>query len=98
MQVVVIPVRDNHTEATEKIVSALKNANIRVEHNTDTDSLGKRIHAAKKMNTPYIIIIGDKEVESGNITVEGRAEKLENISLESFIEKISSEVKNRTLN
>ncbi len=98
VQVVVIPVRENHTDTTEKIVSTLKNANIRVEHNIDTDSLGKRIHAAKKMNTPYIIIIGDKEVESGNITVEGRTEKLENISLESFVEKISSEVKNRTLN
>ncbi len=98
VQVVVIPVRENHTDTTEKIVSTLKNANIRVEHNIDTDSLGKRIHAAKKMNTPYILIIGDKEVESGNITVEGRTEKLENISLESFVEKISSEVKNRTLN
>ena len=48
--------------------------------------------------TPYLIVIGDKEKDSETLTVEGRNnEKLENISIEKFLEKIKKEIINKTL-
>ena len=95
VQVAVIPVRENHTEETNKIVSELKKANIRVEHLDYNDSLGKRIHAAKKINTPYVIVVGDKEVESGMLTIEKRNGEKIQMTLSDFIENIKEEIKNR---
>jgi threonyl-tRNA synthetase len=76
----------------------LKEKNIRVELDDRNESLGKRIRASKEMKTPYVIVIGDKEKDSGNLTVETRGEKIENISVEDFVNKVAEEIKNRTLN
>ena len=46
----------------------------------------------------YVIVIGDKEKEAKVITVEGRTEKLENITTEVFIENLQKEIEERTLN
>ncbi len=50
------------------------------------------------MKTPYVIVIGDKEKESGNLTVETRADKIEGISIADFVAKVELEIKDRTLN
>ncbi len=97
LQVAIIPVRDTHSEHAQKIARALEGISTRVEIFGDNDSLGKRIHAAKKLNTPYIIVLGDKEA-SGSLTIETRKEKLEGVTIEAFIERLASEIKNRTLN
>ena len=62
------------------------------------DSLGKRIREAKSQKVPYVIVIGDKEKESGMLTVETRGEKIEGITLEQLIEKLEKEIKEKTLN
>jgi threonyl-tRNA synthetase len=62
------------------------------------DSLGKRIHAAKGQKIPYVIVIGDKEMSSGNLTIEKRDGRKDEQTLVSFIEILSGEVKNRSLN
>lgn len=98
VQVAVLPVGEKFLFYAEEIKNILNEHNIRVELSA-TDSLGKRIRAAKTEKIPYQIVIGEKEENAKTITVEGRNdEKLEGISLESFIERIESEIKNRTLN
>jgi threonyl-tRNA synthetase len=69
-----------------------------VELDDSKESLGKRIRAAKEMKNPYVIVIGDKEKTSGNLTVETRKEKLENISVEDFANRVEKEIKERILN
>ncbi len=97
VQVSVLPVSEEHHGAYAKTVfTKLQEQNIRVELLTE-DSLGKRIRHSKTQKVPYQIVIGDKEKESGNLTIEGRGEKIE-ISIDDFVEKISSEIKNRILN
>jgi threonyl-tRNA synthetase len=96
VQVAIIPVRDNHIDETAKIAATLKKHDIRIEHLDYDDSLGKRIHAAKKMNTPYIIVVGDKEKESGMLTIEKRDGSKIEMTLEDFIAHISKEIKNRS--
>jgi len=50
------------------------------------------------MKVPYVIVIGDKEKDSGKLTVETRGEKIEGISVEDFVAKVKEEIKERTLN
>jgi threonyl-tRNA synthetase len=99
VQVSIVPVKPElHNEFANKVLSVLKEKNIRVELDDRNESLGKRIRASKEMKTPYVIVIGDKEKDSGNLTVETRGEKIENISVEDFVNKVAEEIKNRTLN
>lgn len=96
VQVSIVPVRENHNEKAKEIYEALKNEDIRVELENDNISLGKRINHAKAQKVPYVIVLGDKELESGNLTVESRTDKQE-ITLENFILKLKEEIRNKTL-
>ncbi len=100
VQVAVVPVRENHEGEAKKIVEKLRDAGIRTEtYFSDSDSLGKRIHKAKDMKTPYVIVLGDKEVASGKLTIENRdGTKTEGVTVEEFLEKIQKEIKEKTLN
>ena len=69
---------------------------VRIEHFDYDDSLGKRIHAAKKMNTPYVIVVGDKEKESGQLTIEKRDGTKTQMTLEDFTALLNTEIKNRS--
>lgn len=98
VQVAIVPVRENHNEKTKEIYDILISKNIRVEMKDQDDSLGKRINSAKAQKTPYVIVLGDKEVSSGMLTIEKRDGTKEEISTEDFIKKIEEEIKNKTLN
>ena len=95
VQVAVLPIStDKHVEYTQAVVDQLGAAGIRVEHHNDNESLGKRIRAAKMQKIPYLVVVGDSEVEQKVITVEGRDDlKLEGITVEEFIERVLGEVK-----
>ncbi|MFA7285515.1 MAG: threonine--tRNA ligase [Candidatus Paceibacterota bacterium] len=97
VQVSIVPVRENHNDKAKEIYEALKREDVRVELEDDNNSLGKRINHAKAQKVPYVIVLGDKELESGNLTVESRTDKQE-INLEDFILKLKEEIKNKSLN
>src|SRR3989339_744837 len=98
VQVIVLPISEHQKEYADSVFQALKDADIRVELDDSNESLGKRIRNAKMSKVPYVIVIGDKEKEAKVITVEGRTEKLENITTEVFIENLQKEIEERTLN
>jgi len=99
IQIMIVPVRnEQHGEYANNILNLLLENNIRAEINSSDDSLGKRINSAKAQKIPYVIVIGDKEMESGKLTIETRGEKIENITIESFIEKLQKEISEKTLN
>jgi threonyl-tRNA synthetase len=106
VQVIITPISEKQKEYANEVFQTLKDNNIRVENDDSNESLGKRIRNAKIQKIPYIIVIGDKEKESKTITVEIRnssseinqnENKLENITLEKFLEKLQSEISNKTL-
>jgi len=98
VQVYVLPVREQHEELARTITEKLHTQFIRAEYLDSSDNLGKRIRKAKDAKTPYTIIIGDKDIEAGMITVETRGvETGIQMKAEDFIEKISQEIKNRVL-
>ena len=97
-QVAVIPITDKQGEYANSVYKVLKDSGIRVVEDASNESLGKRIRNAKNDKIPYVIVIGDKEKDGKVITVEGRTEKLEAITVEKFLERIKKEIKERTLN
>jgi threonyl-tRNA synthetase len=98
VQAIITPISEKQKEYADSVYEKLKESGVRVELDDSSESLGKKIRNAKMQKVPYIIVIGDKEKEAGTITIEGRAEKLEGIQIEKFLEKIKKEIKGKTLN
>lgn len=96
VQVVILPVKDVHEDIAREIELKLKESGVRTEYYEYGESLGKRIHAAKKWNTPYTIVIGDKEKESGMLTIEKQDGIKDSKSLDEFISQIIADIKNRS--
>ena len=95
VQVRVLPISEHHSEYAAKIVSQLKENDLRVELVDATESLGKRIRQAKIGKTPYLVVIGEKEIEEKMITVESRDGASAKHSLEAFIALIQAEIRTR---
>lgn len=96
LQVAIVPVREQHQEKAEEIRNTFKNLFIRSEIINNNDSLGKRIHKAKSLNTPFVIVLGDKEVSSGLLTIENRdGTKTEKISISDFTDKVQEIITKR---
>ncbi|MBI5138289.1 MAG: threonine--tRNA ligase [Candidatus Vogelbacteria bacterium] len=96
VQVVILPISEKHLEYSEEVYRKLKTAGVRVELNRDNDTLGKKIRAAKMTKVPYILIIGDKEIEASKVGVESRERgQMGAQGLEEFTKNIEAEIKDR---
>ncbi len=97
-QVAIIPVRKNHEDAARTIADSLKGQSVRTAYMNAEENMGKRVRKAKDMKIPYTLIIGDKDLEAGMVTVETRGkEQGEQMTIEAFTEKILKEIKDRSL-
>ena len=96
VQVRVLPISVVHTKYAQEVLAALRAANIRADIDDANESLGKKIRNAKQEKIPYLIVVGDKEVEAKTISAESRdAGKLDVTSLSDFIARASEEIKTR---
>ena len=96
VQVKIIPVRTQHNEYAKEIYELLKTNNIRVELDDKDENLGSKVRDAKNNKIPYWIVLGDKEIEKGLITLESRDNgHLGQISKEELISKLLEEIKTK---
>ncbi len=87
VQVAVLPITDRINEYAESVAEALKKAGFRVEANTRSDKVGAKIRDAQMQKVPFMLIVGDQELEQGNIAVRERSKgDLGSMSVEDFIE------------
>ncbi len=96
-QVAIVPVKPEHQEKAKEIASILGKENIRVSLEDDNNSLGKRINHAKAQKFPYVIVIGEKEISSGELTVEKRDGTKETLSIENFQKNLRNKIENKSL-
>ncbi|KND48200.1 MAG: threonine--tRNA ligase [Parcubacteria bacterium C7867-006] len=95
-QVKVIPVRENHNEYAQKINQMLIEAGIRSEIDLADENLGTKVRDAKTNKIPYWIVLGDKEVEAGKVTLESRdAGQLGQMGAEELLAKLKEEIANK---
>ena len=95
VQVKILPISEKHNEYAKSIFDELMEAGIRVEMDDSNETLGKKIRDAKMIKVPYLLVIGDKEVESKEVTVESRTEKVGSIPLQKFLNLIQKEIKEK---
>ncbi len=74
VQVKVLPVTDRAAEYSEKLVSEMKAAGLRAEADLRKEKIGRKIFDAEQEKVPYKLVIGDKEVEAGTVSVRRRGE------------------------
>jgi threonyl-tRNA synthetase len=95
VQVAILPISEKHMAYAQSILNELDAADIRAELSVD-DSLGKRIRNAKTEKIPYLLVIGDEEMNAQTATLEGRAGKIGAFPLPEIITRLQGEMKART--
>jgi threonyl-tRNA synthetase len=101
VQVKVLPISDKQLDYAKGVFEKLKEAGIRAELDESNESLGKKVRQAKTEKVPYLAVIGDKEKESGTVTVESRSDQTkvgsvkEGTKVEEFINKLREEIKTK---
>ena len=92
VQIKLLPIADRHVARTENLATELKDLGYRVEIDVRPESVGKKIRTAQLERVNYMIVIGDKELESGQLSVRSRDKgDLGIISIERFIEELKDE-------
>ena len=93
VQVQVLPIADRHFDYANDVAAVLRETGFRVEVNDDNAKIGAKIAIAETQKVPYMAIIGDKEIESGGVSLRARGRQdLGAIGLDELIEKLTAEV------
>jgi threonyl-tRNA synthetase len=97
VQVKVLPISDKFQAYAQTILETLKNADIRAELDDRSEKIGKKIRDTEVMKVPYMLIIGEKEVNEQKISVrrQGKGDA-GSLALPDFLETIRTEIRERT--
>lgn len=86
VQAVFIPIADRHIPYCRQVADQLKTAGLRVEVDDRSDRMRNKIRKAQEQKVPYMLVVGDREVESGQVSVRLRSgEDLKGRSVHEFI-------------
>ena len=94
VQVKILTIADRHVDYVKDLMKEMSSKGIRVEIDSREEKIGYKIREAQLKKVPYMIIIGDKEVEENKVSMRSRDKgELGSIEKEKFIEKIEEEIK-----
>src|SRR6056297_786209 len=97
-QVMVLPIADRHIPEVQKLKEKLEAAGLRVEMDGRSKKVNYKIREAQLKKIPYMIIMGDNEIEPGKISLRLRSEKeIKDMDLNLFIEKAKKEINDYSL-
>lgn len=97
VQVIIIPISEEKfgayaLQVKEKLISA----GVRAEIDATNESLGKRIREAEKQKVPYMVVVGEKEMQSDSVAVRSRDDKNQTVlKLDEFVERIKKEIEEK---
>ncbi len=94
-QTIIIPVSEKFNDYGKKVLEQLQSASIRTELDDSNETLGKRIRAAQLQKVPYILVVGEKEVEAKTVAVRSRAGDEGAVDVENFVERIKKEISDK---
>jgi threonyl-tRNA synthetase len=98
IQVKIIPISDKFNDYATKISQELEKQNIRVEIDTKAETMGNKIRKAQEEKIPYMLVIGEKEVNDNKVSVRTRDGKQSNlIELEGFTQKLRTLIIGKSL-
>ena len=86
-------------EYAESITEKLVEAGVRVALDDDNQKIGYKIRAAQQVDrVPYMLVLGAKEAEAGNLSVRDRKGETTTMEVDEFIAKVTEEIKTRSYN
>ena len=93
-QVRLIPISDKFLDKVEQLAQQINSHSIRVDIDDSASTLQKKIREAEQEWIPYIIVVGEKEIESGTLSVRDREQKgkQENMTADQLIAKVSEKI------
>lgn len=95
VQVKVLSIADAHIDYAKQVKEKLEEKGIRVELDDRSEKIGYKIREAQLQKIPYMLIIGDKEIQNNAVGVRSRKDgDIGQMKLEQFIEKAEEEIKN----
>jgi len=98
VQVILLPITDKHADYAHKIAQELGESAIRVEKDLRNEKIGFKIREAQLQKIPYMVVLGDKEVESSTLGVRKRRSKeTRALDLQTFMDEVKEAVENRTI-
>lgn len=93
IQAVVIPIADRHVDYARQGAESLREAGLRVEVNEGGDRMNAKIRDAQNQKIPYMLVVGDKEMEAGHVAPRLRSgEQMPAVSVEAFIAKAKQDI------
>ena len=92
-QVTLIPIADRHNDYAHEVAARLKKAGLRLTIDDSSDRMNAKIRNAQKLKVPYMLVIGDREMEEGQVALRRRSgENLPAMSVDAFIELAQHEI------
>ena len=97
VQVKVLPVSDKSMDYAQKVYKALRDAKVRCELDTRNEKIGYKIREARQVDrVPYMLIIGEKEVAGGTVSVRDRAnDQTTSMTMDALLNKLKVEIEER---
>ena len=93
VQAVVIPIADRHVEYAQELKARLEASNVRVDVDDGNDRMNAKIRNAQLQKIPYMLVIGDREIEAGAAAVRLRSgDDLGAVPVDEIVEQITAEV------
>ena len=99
VQVKLLPIADRHLDYIYDVKKKLEESGIvRVEIDDRSEKIGYKIREAQLEKVPYMLLVGDKDIEGGTVSIRDRRDgDIGSMSIEEFIAKITEEVKNKVI-
>ncbi len=95
-QAVIMNITDNQSEYVQKVEETLQNKGFRAKSDLRNEKIGFKIREHTIQKIPYLLVVGDKEVENGSVAVRTRTgEDLGTMSLEAFADHLAADVQRR---
>ena len=89
----VLPVSEKFADYAKKVCDLMNNSDIRASIDDRNETIGKRIRESELKRVPYIVIVGEKEMTEGTVSVRRQGGQDEGtMPLENFIDRINKEV------
>jgi threonyl-tRNA synthetase len=96
VQVKLVAVSEKHVEFCEKLANEFRQEDFRIEVDISDETVGNKIRKAIGEKVPYMLVIGDKEMNSENLNVRDRGEKdTREISKDKFFEEIKKKIEDK---
>ena len=98
VQVVIIPISEEHVDYANKVASMMREKDIRVEIDSRRETVQYKIRDHALMKVPYIIVVGDREVNNNKVTVRIRGTN-KTITMDNyeFIKLVDEKIKSKSL-